>query len=66
MLNEAYTRTMEGAAPGTQLERAPPLHVRQLSNIDKNQIVRGRMASRYKEHGFPGEFPVKVGWMEPV
>lgn len=60
-LNEAYE---EDAAvrgvPVSEVEKCPPLVLRQVSCIDKNQPVRDGVRDRYKHKNYPSEFPCRT------
>ena len=47
---------------GVELDAVPkalPFHVRIVSNIDKKHAVRTEMAERFKDTGYPLEYPCK-------
>lgn len=43
-----------------EVEKCPPLTLRQVSCFDKNQPTREAMYERYKSKGYPSEFPCRT------
>ena len=60
-LDDIYVKLaeVEGVSEG-EIEKALPFTIRVVSNLDKKHAVRDEMQKRYKEMGFPTEFPVKT------
>lgn len=60
-LNEAYEEdaALRGV-PVSEVEKCPPLVLRQVSCIDKNQPVRDGVRDRYKHKNYPSEFPCRT------
>jgi len=57
LLDDLYQNHLTTA--GQSVEAAPPIYVRQLSNIDKVHQVKPRMFKRYGGSSYAREFPVR-------
>jgi E1A/CREB-binding protein len=60
-LETAYTETAAKLGiPRANVEKCPPLVLRQVSCIDKMQLVREGVHERYSHKNYPMEFPCRV------
>jgi len=64
-INQALERSYVEAAKKLDVtvedvEKVPPLHLRQVLSLDRNQPVREGMVERYKHKNYPTEFPCRT------
>lgn len=59
-LNIAYAEMSEKLGiPLEEMEKCPPICIRQVSSVDKVQVTREGMLDRYRHKNFPTEFPYR-------
>lgn len=59
-LDRAYTEMAERESKhAEEIEKCPPVSIRQVASIDKNQQVREGVKTRYAAKNYPTEFPCR-------
>lgn len=59
-LEEAYKDRLDTHGSSVDQGKCPPIYIRQVSSVDKAQMVREGVFERYKHKSYPAEFPCRT------